>query len=92
MLALATKANADQKINNISKSKEQSDELLSEISEMSATMQNGISEVYADLEKLQESSKITQSTMTYPTVQLIQPMPYRTSLHRQMQFRKKLNL
>lgn len=64
MLALATKANADQKINNISKSKEQSDELLSQISEMSATMQNGISEVYADLEKLQESSKITQSTMS----------------------------
>jgi len=64
MLALATKANADQKINNISKSKEQSDELLSEISEMSATMQNGIAEVYADLEKLQESSKITQSTMS----------------------------
>lgn len=31
---------------------------------MSATMQNGISEVYADLEKLQESSKITQSTMS----------------------------
>ena len=64
MLALATKANADQKINNISKSKEQSDELLSQISEMSATMQNGIAEVYADLEKLQESSKITQSTMS----------------------------
>ena len=38
MLALATKANADQKINNISKSKEQSDELLCEISELSATM------------------------------------------------------
>ena len=64
MLALTTKANADQKINNISKSKEQSDELLSQISEMSATMQNGIAEVYADLEKLQESSKITQSTMS----------------------------
>mgnify|MGYP004690837069 FL=1 len=64
MLALATKANADQKINNISKSKEQSDELLSQISEMSATMQNGIAEVYADLEKLHESSKITQSTMS----------------------------
>ena len=90
MLALATKANADQKINNISKSKEQSDELLSQISEMSATMQNGISEVYADLEKFQRSHN--QLCLTYPTVQLIQPMPYRTSLHRQMQFRKKLNL
>ena len=64
MLALTTKANADQKIKNISKSKEQSDELLSQISEMSAKMQNGIAEVYADLEKLQESSKITQSTMS----------------------------
>lgn len=64
MLALTTKANADQKINNISKSKEQSDELLSQISEMSAKMQNGIAEVYADLEKLQKSSKITQSTMS----------------------------
>ena len=34
----------------------------------------------------------SQLCLTYPTVQLIQPMPYRTSLHRQMQFRKKLNL
>ena len=64
MLALTTKANADQKTKNISKSKEQSDELLSQISEMSAKMQNGIAEVYADLENLQESSKITQSTMS----------------------------
>ena len=48
MLALTTKANADQKIKNISKSKEQSDELLSQISEMSAKMQNGIAEVYKD--------------------------------------------
>lgn len=63
VLALTTKANAQQKVDNISEAKEKSEELLHEISEMSATLQNGISEIYTDLEKLSTASKATQATM-----------------------------
>ena len=42
VLALTTKANAQQKVDNISEAKEKSEELLHEISEMSATLQNGM--------------------------------------------------
>lgn len=63
VLALTTKANAQQKVDNISEAKEQSEKLLTEISDMSATLQNGISEIYTELEKLNTASKATQATM-----------------------------
>ena len=64
ILAITTKANAQQKIDTITKAKEQSEELLTEISDMSATLQNGISEIYTELEKLNTASKATQATMS----------------------------
>lgn len=64
VIALTTKANAQQKIDNIAESKRKSDELLSEISTISDTMQKGISEIYTEIEKLSTSSKSTQATMS----------------------------
>ena len=62
-LAKATKANADQKLQNLEESHSKSDELLKNISEMSEKMQAGINDVYNDLARLNEASKATQSTM-----------------------------
>lgn len=63
LLALTTKANAQQKIDVVKESQQKTQELLDDISQMSAHMQNGIAEIYTQLEKLNDSAKLTQSTM-----------------------------
>lgn len=63
LLALTTKANAQQKIDVVKESQQKTQEVLDDISQMSAHMQNGIAEIYTQLEKLNDSAKLTQSTM-----------------------------
>lgn len=63
LLALTTKANAQQKIDVVKESQQKTQELLDDISQISAHMQNGIAEIYTQLEKLNDSAKLTQSTM-----------------------------
>ena len=63
LLALTTKANAQQKIDVVKESQQKTQEVLDDISQMSAHMQNGIAEIDTQLEKLNDSAKLTQSTM-----------------------------
>ena len=48
---------------SLKESQQKTQEVLDDISQMSAHMQNGIAEIYTQLEKLNDSAKLTQSTM-----------------------------